>query len=62
MTARAAPTQAQVARAIRAARREGCRVVEVTAQGVRIYVDPDAAPALPSDGAENTCDELFGEE
>lgn len=59
MTARARPTQAEVARAIRAARREGCAVVEVTPAGVRIYVDASTAPALPSSQEGNSCDNLF---
>jgi hypothetical protein len=52
-------TQAQIARAIRAAKGEGV-VAVMTAQGI-IFADPDKV-ALPSPetGRPNSCDEIFG--
>ncbi|TFL16396.1 hypothetical protein [Jannaschia formosa] len=60
--ARARATQAEIARAIRAARAEGCAAVEVFG-AIRIYLDAAPAGPLPSsdrDGEEAACDEAFG--
>lgn len=54
-------TQSQIARAIRAARREGCAAVEVLG-AIRIYLDEAPIAALPSqpEGDEAECHEIFG--
>lgn len=59
MTARATLTQAQIARAIRAA--EACGKVAVLTPAGIVFADP-AGVALPSPetGRVNTCDSAFG--
>ena len=60
MTARAHYTQAQIARAIRAADKAG-KVALITPAGI-VFADP-ATVALPSpteSAGGNTCDGLFG--
>jgi|GEM_PF-6774895 len=61
MTRRATFTQAELARAIRAAERLGQRVIII--QGMICIVAQDELAALPSSQAdgENTCDKVFGE-
>lgn len=55
----ARPTEAQIARAIRAAKREGWGVVEIHNGAIRILaIEPE--PTLPSEGEANPCDEIFG--
>lgn len=55
----ARPTEAQIARAIRAAKREGWGVVEIHNGAIRILaIEPEPAP--PSEGEVNPCDEIFG--
>lgn len=61
MTARLNITQATMERAIRAAKKQGCGVVEVTGDAIRIIVSEDE-PMQPSpqESGNNTCDEAFG--
>lgn len=63
MTDRARLTQAEIARAIRAAKAEGCPAVEVRRGGVTIHLaKTDATPLqCPEHGAdEGQCDDIFG--
>lgn len=61
MTAKATATQAQMERAIRAARNLDCPAVEVSGGVIRILVNP-AEPVQPSPqvAGDNTCDKAFG--
>ena len=54
------PTEAAIARAIRAARREGCGVVEVANGAIRILVNDDAEPLPSPENGENPWDETLG--
>ncbi|WP_395543228.1 hypothetical protein [Neotabrizicola sp. sgz301269] len=55
MTARATFTQAQIERAIRAAKKAGMVAVQTTT-GIA-FLDPDQiAQDAPKDGGKNTCD------
>lgn len=56
----ARPTEAQIVRAIRAAKREGWGVVEIHNGAIRILaIEPE--PVLPSPKAGGTtCNEVFG--
>lgn len=61
MTAPAKITQADMERAIRAARKQGCDAVEVTGGSIRIIVNTGhSVEQSPQATGENTCDGLFG--
>jgi hypothetical protein len=59
MTARAAFTQAQIARAIRAAKGEGM-VALMTPQGIAFVESDKVSLPSPEQGRGNSCDEAFG--
>jgi hypothetical protein len=59
MTARATFTQAQIARAIRAAKGEGM-VAVMTPQGIAFVESDKVALPLPDQPRRNTCDEALG--
>ena len=59
MTRRATFTQAEIARAIRAAEKAG-KVAQWTPAGIA-FVDPESIPHdAPADSRGNTCDDIFG--
>lgn len=59
MTARATFTQAQIARAIRAAKGEGM-VALMTPAGIAFVESDKVAIPSPDQARGNTCDEAFG--
>jgi hypothetical protein len=59
MTARATFTQAQIARAIRAAKGEGM-VAVMTPHGITFVESDKVAVPSPEQGRRNTCDEALG--
>jgi len=61
MTRRATLTQADIERAIRAAKRQGCDAVDVRGDSIRILVNaPAHVQPSPQITGENTCDAVFG--